>query len=216
LARSEKTNISTWPHAPSAGAKVPAGTTSPKAGWLGNLEHIKEYINDLLAAFRTAAGHTHTGVDGDGPQIPLASGVSGILPAANGGTGSQYFAVAGPTAERTYTFPDANTTLGARDVSINEQTDSYTLVLADADKLIDMNKATAVTLTVPPNSSVAFATGTQILVRQKGAGQVTVSPGSGVTIQAANSNDKTVAQHSLAGLIKVATDTWLLFGDITT
>ena len=99
--------------------------------------------------------------------------------------------------------------------SINEQTGaSYTLVLADDGKLVDMNNASAQTLTVPPNSSVAFPTGTQVIVRQKGAGRVSVAPGSGVTLQSADSARKTRVQHSVLTLLKVATDTWVVLGDI--
>ncbi|GAI91487.1 unnamed protein product, partial [marine sediment metagenome] len=99
-------------------------------------------------------------------------------------------------------------------LSINEQTGaSYTLVLGDDGKLIDMNSAAAQTLTVPTNASVAFLAGTQILVRQKGAGQVTVSPAGGVTLEGAGNEFKTRVQHSMVGLMKVATDTWVMFGD---
>lgn len=43
--------------------------------------------------------------------VALTTDVSGILPVANGGTGTAYFTVAGPSATRTYTFPDANATI---------------------------------------------------------------------------------------------------------
>lgn len=44
--------------------------------------------------------------------IDLTTDVSGILPSANGGTNSAYFAFTGPTSTvRTYTFPDANTSV---------------------------------------------------------------------------------------------------------
>ena len=42
-------------------------------------------FNQVQTAFGTS-GHTHTGVAGDGPKIPLSTSVSGYLPAANGGT----------------------------------------------------------------------------------------------------------------------------------
>ena len=46
------------------------------------------------------------------PTIDLTTDVSGILPSANGGTNSAYFAFTGPTSTvRTYTFPDANTSV---------------------------------------------------------------------------------------------------------
>jgi len=96
----------------------------------------------------------------------------------------------------------------------NRQTASYTLVLSDADKLVEMNNASANNLTIPLNSSVAFATGTQILLAQYGAGQTTLVATSGVTIRSNASKVKLNAQYSGATLIKIASDEWYLFGDI--
>ena len=100
-------------------------------------------------------------------------------------------------------------------ITTNRQTASYTLVLGDADKLVEMNVASANNLTVPPNSSVAFSTGTQILLAQYGAGQTTVVAGSGVTIRSNGAKLKLNAQYSGATLIKIDTNEWYLFGDIT-
>lgn len=97
----------------------------------------------------------------------------------------------------------------------NVQTDSYTLVAADAGKMIVMNKATGNNLTVPPNSSVAFATNTRIDLIQYGAGQTTVVAGSGVTIRSSGSKLKLTGQYSGASLWKYATDEWILVGDLT-
>lgn len=44
-------------------------------------------------------------------QFDLTTQVKGILGIANGGTGSAYFGITGPTAARTYTFPDASATV---------------------------------------------------------------------------------------------------------
>lgn len=105
----------------------------------------------------------------------------------------------------------------SNDISIDEQTGAtYTLGSSDDGKLIEMNSTSAQTLSVPSSSSVSFDTGTQILFRQKGAGQVTVSPTTGVTLQAADSGLKTRVQYSIGGLIKVTTNTWSVFGDLTT
>jgi len=98
----------------------------------------------------------------------------------------------------------------------NRQTASYTLILSDADKLVEMNVGSANNLTIPLNSSVAFATGTQILLAQYGAGQTTIVPTSGVTIRSNGSKVKLNAQYSGATLIKIDTNEWYLFGDITT
>jgi hypothetical protein len=96
----------------------------------------------------------------------------------------------------------------------NRQTASYTLVLSDADKLVEMNVGSANNLTVPLNSSVAFSTGTQILLAQYGAGQTTIVATSGVTIRSNGAKLKLNAQYSGATLIKIDTNEWYLFGDI--
>ena len=99
-------------------------------------------------------------------------------------------------------------------VVANRQTASYTLVLSDADKLVEMNVGSANNLTIPLNSSVAFATGTQILLAQYGAGQTTIVATSGVTVRSNGGKLKLNVQYSGATLIKIGTDDWYLFGDI--
>lgn len=98
----------------------------------------------------------------------------------------------------------------------NAQTGTtYTLVAGDAGKMITMSNASANTLTVPPNSSVAFATNTRIDVIQYGAGQTSIAAGSGVTIRSSGSKLKLTGQYSGASLWKKGTDEWILIGDIT-
>jgi hypothetical protein len=99
-------------------------------------------------------------------------------------------------------------------VAINAQTGTaYTTVLTDQSKLVTLTNASAITFTIPANSSVAYPIGTQIDLSQFGAGQVTVAGASGVTVNSA-SGLKLRAQYSSASCIKVATDTWLLVGDL--
>jgi hypothetical protein len=92
-------------------------------------------------------------------------------------------------------------------------TDTYTLVLADAQKVIPLNKATAFTVTVPPNSSVAFTIGDQVNLLQTGAGQITVAGGAGVTVRSQGSKLKLNGQYSIATLVKIGTDEWVLLGN---
>jgi ribosomal protein L35AE/L33A len=99
-------------------------------------------------------------------------------------------------------------------ITTNRQTASYTLVLADANKLVELNVATANTLTVPLNSSVAFPIGTQILVSQYGAGACTITAASGVSVRSEGSKLKTNGQYSGATLIKIGTDEWYAFGNL--
>ena len=116
-----------------------------------------------------------------------------------------------PVSTATQTALDAKTN---KLVVTNRQTASYTLVLSDADKLVEMNVGSANNLTVPLNSSVAFSTGTQILLAQYGAGQTTIVATSGVTIRSNGGKLKLNAQYSGATLIKIDTNEWYLFGDI--
>jgi len=99
--------------------------------------------------------------------------------------------------------------------SLSTKTASHTLVFSDAGKTINMNIATANDLTVPLNSSVPFIIGQRMDVVQTGAGQTTIVPVLGVTINSKNSNKKIAARYSGATLIKTDTDTWLLIGDLT-
>ena len=101
-------------------------------------------------------------------------------------------------------------------VALNAQTGtSYTAVLADDGKLVTADNASAITFTIPPNGTVAFGIGTQINIMQLGAGQVTITPGAGVTIRSAGSKLKTNGQYSVATCVKIATDTWVLVGNLS-
>jgi hypothetical protein len=162
---------------------------------------------------------------------PLASlGFSG---STSGTTTVQATAVAGTT---TLTLPAATDTLVGRatsdtltnktltsptingaiiNLTTNAQTGTtYTSVLDDNGKIVEMNNASANTLTVPLNSSVAYPVGAQINILQTGTGQTTVAATGGVTINA-TPGLKLRAQWSSATLIKRATDTWVLVGDLS-
>jgi|688.fasta_scaffold02418_13 hypothetical protein len=98
-------------------------------------------------------------------------------------------------------------------VITNAQVASYTLVLADKDKLVEISNASANTLTVPLNSSVAFPIGTQITILQTGAGATTITATGGVTINATPGLILR-AQWSSVTLIKRAENTWVALGDL--
>lgn len=105
------------------------------------------------------------------------------------------------------------TRIGAFTVPVT-LTDSATLEIIHAGLRLLINKATAVTITVPPNSSVAFPIGTEIELVQYGAGQVTIAAGSGVTIRSKDSALKTVGQYSTAAIVKIGADEWLAVGSL--
>jgi len=90
---------------------------------------------------------------------------------------------------------------------------TYTFVAGDRGKYVTMNNGSAQTVTVPPNSGVAFAVGTQIQVIGLGAGEITMAAGSGVTLRY-TPGLKLRAQYSSCTCIKIATDEWVLVGDL--
>lgn len=97
--------------------------------------------------------------------------------------------------------------------TVNAQTGtSYTFAKSDSGNACTFNNAAATTVTVPPNSSVAFDIGTQIDAVQIGAGKVTFAQGSGVTIRSVDSNKAIAARYGAATLLKIGTDEWVLFG----
>ena len=101
-------------------------------------------------------------------------------------------------------------------IPLNAQTGTtYTLVATDAGDLVTLTNASAIALTVPTNASVAFATGTQITITRAGAGSVTVAGAVGVTVNSADGFLKLRSQWSSATLIKTATNSWILIGDIS-
>lgn len=90
---------------------------------------------------------------------------------------------------------------------------SYTLVLTDASKIaVEVNNASANTLTIPLNAAVAFPVGTEITIVQTGGGQVSIGATGGVTLNSAGGYLKIASQWSAVTLIKRATDTWVAIG----
>jgi hypothetical protein len=106
-------------------------------------------------------------------------------------------------------------------LSINANTaTTYTFVLADNGKLVTSNNASAQTLSIPTNASVAYPVGTQINVAWiTGAGQPTIQAvTSGTTTVLSTGGTSTAPKlrvvNSVASCIKIATDTWLVTGDV--
>jgi hypothetical protein len=100
-------------------------------------------------------------------------------------------------------------------VALNAQTGTaYTLVLADRGKLITCSNAAANTVTVPQNSSVALPIGSIITVVQLSAGTTSFVAGTGATIISRGSLLSLAGQYAGATLIKTATSTFWLSGDL--
>jgi hypothetical protein len=93
---------------------------------------------------------------------------------------------------------------------------SYTITVADANKMIRMNSSSNLELLIPANSSVALPIGARLEVMRYGSGEVSIAAvsGSGVTIRSKNNNAKISTQYSGAMLTKIGTNEWHLIGDL--
>lgn len=100
------------------------------------------------------------------------------------------------------------------DTTLNQQTASYTLVLTDKNKLVEISNAGATTLTVPADNTVNMATGATLTILQTGAGQITIAGAAGVTVNG-TPGLKLRTQWSSATLIKRAANTWVALGDLS-
>jgi hypothetical protein len=96
----------------------------------------------------------------------------------------------------------------------NERLTAYTLALTDDGIIVEANSTSAIVLTVPLNSTVAFPTGTKITIIRTNTGAVSVAGASGVTINSTPGLNLR-AQWSAATLLKRGTNSWLLMGDLS-
>ena len=101
---------------------------------------------------------------------------------------------------------------------VNAQTGTtYTLVGTDNGKIVTLNNASAITLTIPQTSTETIAAGFQCAIIQRGAGQVTCVAEGSDTIESKGSLLSLTGQHSLATIVKITAgspNTYGLYGDL--
>jgi hypothetical protein len=167
--------------------------------------------------------HCFTATDADeaNAHVNATTGVHGVSGAVVGTTDTQTLTgktISGASntfsniAQAAVTNLTANLAAKAPiNVTTNAQTGTtYTLVLGDVSQIVEMSNVSANTLTVPPNSSVAFPIGAVVSVMQTNTGTTTIAAGAGVTI---NSDVSLIlSRWSMVTLIKRATDSWSVQG----
>lgn len=129
------------------------------------------------------------------------------------GTAGQ-FVVIGNNGAQPIDADSARTSMGAMKAKANifTITASTTLDLTHTESLLRVNSSNAITITIPLNSSVAFAIGSCITITKIGTGDVTISPLAGVTLNSKDSARTIDGQFSAVTLYKVATDEWDMWG----
>ena len=207
----------------------------------GNCDVVLDYDdNESSQAFRVKDGDGNImfSVDEDGISVANGTASTGAVLRLGEATanGTNYVAVQSPAslaANTTYTLPSADGTSGqllstngsgtlswatasgggASYSAVRTQSGTtYTLVLGDAGDYIQTTSTTAVTITVPLQSSVTWAADTEIYFEQNNTGQITIAGASGVTINSSETL-KTAGRYSVIALKRVASDTWTLTGE---
>jgi len=95
-----------------------------------------------------------------------------------------------------------------------DTTTAYAPILTDENQMVTLSNAAAITVTLPQNSSVAFPVGAEVDFLWLGAGQPTFAAGTGATVNA-TPGLKMRAQYSASTAKKIATNTWVVIGDLS-
>ena len=132
-----------------------------------------------------------------------------VIPGFYYWNGSNWINFIGSTTSNTITGNGTTSTIANFSSVMNDQTTSYTLTNADNGKVVTLNSASAVTVTVP-----SLSVGFNCMIVQKGAGQVILSA-SGVTISNRYGFTKTAGQYAILTLVCISSGVYIASGDMT-
>ena len=193
-------------------------STTPVAHGVGAIvRHVitARDLTDAQTHYNTAlsaGAHGVTGALATFVSSPTSANLKSLITDETG-TGSLVFA-SGPTltnADLTSTTNSFPSSLG-NTFTVNAQTGTtYTLVASDANKLVTATNASPITVTIP---AATFTVGQSVNVVQLGTGQVTFQ-GDGTSVVYSTPGVKLRAQYSIATVACIATNTFLLVGDLT-
>jgi hypothetical protein len=161
---------------------------------------------------------------GNATTVPTSTATAGLILYANSGalgfTGTSL--PNGGTVGTNVAIVNADGTAGNLPISINAVSTSYTTVLADAGKNVELNLTVTGTATIQVSSTVNYPIGTQITFIQTGTATTKIVGTTGVTVNHYSPTlGSTTAAATLKGqwaaatAVKRATDTWLLIGNLT-
>jgi hypothetical protein len=188
-----KTGASTWTNLATYVAMASANT----ANTLVQRDASGNFIaGDITATSFTGSGAALTNISGTN----LTAGTVGTTQLTDASVTTAKLATGAPRA-------GFNST-------VNAVAGSYTLVLSDLGKLVEVASGSACNLTIPTDS-VAFTTGDRIDIIQTDLGQVTLVPGAGVTLNTDSGKRKLLSQWAACTLIKRGSNSWVAIGNLT-
>jgi collagen type VII alpha len=210
------------------GATGPQGTSITVKGQVANVVNLPSSGNTVNDAYIVSANGNLYVWNGSswvnaGPIVGPTGATGATGPQGNIGPTGPQSTVLGPTGPQGNIGPTGpQGPLGPTGPANFELTGSnyltsIILTSGDAARIVKMNSSTAVDLTIPLDgfNAYTFPIGTQIVFTQLGVGQVTVKGQVGVLIRTEGSRITTKARYAVGSLIKLATNEWLLSGNLT-
>jgi len=195
------------------GTFVSAGSATSTVSYVDNTATLVGYAKTSVF---TAKGDLAVAT---GPLVlgKLSVGANGTYLVADSttATGIKWLAIAPVTETGAATLTNKVLTSPQINVGINPVvSNAYTVDLADNGRLTTLDNAAAIGVTIPLNATQAFPIGAQLHFVQIGDGAVTFIPATVAVIIGATPGLKLRTKWSMATLTKIATNTWVLVGDL--
>ena len=188
---------------------APTASTGTDTTQIATTAFVQTAVNTLIASAPTALNTLNELAAALGNDANYATTVTNALAAKASLTGSETL------TNKTLTDPKINQSIN------NNTSTSYTVVLTDNNKIVTSNNASAQTIYIPTNASVAFPVGARIdFAWITGAGQPTITATSSGTTTilstgATSTSPKLRVVNSMASAVQIATDIWLVTGDVS-
>lgn len=165
---------------------------------------IPDNTNTGASTIALNGGSAYSVVRNDGAAVQAGDLIAGVPLALIYDLSNTRWVIVGATAEQ------CNQSFRP---GVNDQSGTtYTLATTDEAKMVICTNASAITVTVPSDTTADLPIGFICHIHQGGAGQVTLSPDTGVTIDYATSL-ATRTQYSALSVMKTAANTFKVVGD---